>query len=164
MSMDRALRHMAWANQRVFAAVSALPDEALGAYIVNPEWVAGRILHHIVSGATWYVHCLGIAQWREIVPARTMRDLDVLADQLAGFDAQILSAVSLPDERLTFEDEDGQGSVLRSTLLVQAVHHATEHRAQLIDALESRGYSPISLDDIDLWAFEAMERSQPHKD
>ena len=151
---------MAWANQRVFAAVSKLPDEALGAYIRNPEWVAGRILTHIVNGATWYVHCLGIAPWQEIVPARTMRDLDVLADQLAGFDAKILTAADLPDELLKFQDDDGEGKALRSTLLVQAVHHATEHRAQLIDALESRGYMSINLDDIDLWAFETFENSR----
>jgi uncharacterized damage-inducible protein DinB len=44
-------------------------------------------------------------------------------------------------------------------LLVQAVHHATEHRAQLIDALESRGHQSINLDDIDLWAFEVFERN-----
>ena len=158
--MHRALRHMAWSNQRVYAAVSKLPDEALGAYIANSEWTAGEILRHIVGGATWYVYCLGIADWQETVRPTSMRDVDVLADQLAGFDAQILSAVDLPDALLTFEDEDRQVSVLRSTILTQAVHHATEHRAQLIDALESRGHAPISLDDIDLWAFESFERNQ----
>lgn len=158
MSMDRALRHMSWANQRVYAAVATLPDEALGAYIVNPEWVAGRILHHIVSGATWYVHCLGIEHWQDIEPARDMAGIRHLAELLAGLDAQIASAADIPDAKLTFADEDGPRSALRSTLLAQAVHHATEHRAQLIDALEARGYSPIALDDIDLWAFEAYER------
>ena len=43
----------------------------------------------------------------------------------------------------------------RSTIISQAVHHATEHRAQLIDALEYKGYKIINLDDIDLWAFES---------
>lgn len=158
MSMDRALRHMAWANQRVFAAVATLPDEALGAHISNPEWVAGRILHHIASGATWYVHCLGIAPWEDIEPVRAMSGIPQLAERLAGFDAQIMSAAGLPDDRVTFEGDHGPATVWRSTLLVQAVHHATEHRAQLVDALELRGYSPISLDDIDLWAFESYER------
>ncbi|NCV77343.1 MAG: hypothetical protein EBW21_06725, partial [Actinobacteria bacterium] len=43
----------------------------------------------------------------------------------------------------------------RSTIISQAVHHATEHRAQLIDALEFKRYKVINLDDIDLWAFES---------
>lgn len=153
----RSLRHMAWANQKVFAAVAELPFAALGSYVVNPEWVAGRILHHIVSGATWYVHCLGIEHWQEIPIPESMDDLRNLAQMLAGFDAQILSAADLADERLEFDDEDGKGHVLRSTLLVQAAHHATEHRAQLLDALEIRGYAPIKLDRIDLWHFEARE-------
>lgn len=158
MTMQRALRHMAWSNQRVFAAVSKLPDDALSSYIVNPEWTAGVILRHIVVGSTWYAYCLGIADWQEIVRPTSMRDIDVLAGQLATFDAQIMSAADLPDELLTFDDDEGPTSVLRSTLLVQAVHHATEHRAQLIDALELRGYQSINLDDIDLWAFEVFER------
>lgn len=154
MTMQRMMRHMAWANQQVYAAVTKLPDEALGAYGVNPEWTAGEILRHIVGGATWYVHCLGIAPWQETVRPTTMRDVDVLAGQLAGFDAQLLTAVDLPDEQLTFETENGQRTALRSTIIAQTVHHATEHRAQLIDALESRGFAPINLDDIDLWSFE----------
>ena len=41
--MHRALRHMAWANQQVYAAITTLPDEALGSYIVNSEWTAAEI-------------------------------------------------------------------------------------------------------------------------
>jgi hypothetical protein len=39
------------------------------------------------------------------------------------------------------------------------MYHATEHRAQLIDALEYRGYKSINLDDIDLWAFDEFEKN-----
>ena len=158
--MHRALRHMAWANQQVYAAVTKLPDDALGSYIVNPEWTAGEILRHIAGGATWYVYCLGITDWQETVLPSTKRDVDVLAGQLADFDRLILSAADLPDATLYFDDEDGPKSALRSTLLAQAVHHADEHRAQLIDALELRGYTPINLDTIDLWAFEQFEKSR----
>jgi hypothetical protein len=42
--------------------------------------------------------------------------------------------------------------------LAEAIYHAAEHRTQLIDALESKGYSPIKLDDIDLWQFERFEK------
>ena len=47
---NRLLRHMAWANQRVYDAVQKLPDKALTAYITNPHWSAGHILQHIVYG------------------------------------------------------------------------------------------------------------------
>jgi len=42
----------------------------------------------------------------------------------------------------------------RSTILSQAIHHATEHRAQIASALEAKGFTPINLDDLDLWEFE----------
>ena len=159
IGMQRALRHMAWANQQVYTAVEGLPWGALGSYVSDPEWVAGRILHHIVDGAVWYVHCLGIERWRPIPIPESMDDIRALAAMLAGFDAQILTAAELDDAVLEYRDEEGAGTVLRSTLLAQAVHHATEHRAQLIAALESRGHRTIALDDIDLWAFERVEAS-----
>jgi uncharacterized damage-inducible protein DinB len=43
----------------------------------------------------------------------------------------------------------------RSTIISQAIHHATEHRAQLISALEAKGFTSINLDHYDLWAYSS---------
>jgi len=157
---NRLFRHMAWANQQVYEAVQALPDAALGAYIVNPEWSAGRILQHIVGGADWYVYCLTTAPWREIALPNSMSDLDLLRDQLAEFDTKISSQSDLSDEYLTIHENERSWQNLRSTILAEAIYHAAEHRTQLIDALESKGFTPISLDDLDLWKFESLEKKQ----
>ena len=157
ISIDRSLRHMAWANQRLYSACASLSELALDSYIVNPDWTARRLLQHIVASADWYVYCLGIADWHDIPLPQTTSDLAQLAETLAAYDSQILSAASLEDDLLTFEEGERKISVLRSTLLAQAVLHAAEHRAQLMDAIESRGFSAIVLDDIDLWAFESFE-------
>lgn len=53
ISTSRLLRHMAWANQKVFSSVQTLPDGALESFIVNEEWTVKHILHHIVAGAEW---------------------------------------------------------------------------------------------------------------
>ncbi len=156
----RLLRHMAWANQRVLDEVKSLPDLALGAYIVNAEWTAGRILQHIVSGADWYVFCLTETPWRDIKFPESMMGLNFLQEQLAEFDAIISSQSELPDENLTIREDGDSWQALRSTILSQAIYHAGEHRTQLIDALESKGFSPISLDDIDLWKFESFEKEK----
>ena len=158
---NRLLRHMAWANQRVFDAVKNLPDLALDSYIVNAEWTAGRILQHIVGGADWYVYCLTQTPWRDIELPESMTDLNLLQQHLAEFDARIFSQSELPDEYITIKEDDGIWQALRSTIIAQAIYHAAEHRTQLIDALESKGFSPISLDDLDLWRFESFERAQP---
>ena len=158
ISMDRALRHMSWANQRMYAACANLPDGALDSFIVNPEWTAGRLLQHIVSGADWFVFCLGIADWSEIPVPQSGSDVSELAQILAKCDEQIHSAYLLEEELLTFREGDQEKKVLRSTLLTAATLHATEHRAQLMDAIESRGFDAINLDSIDLWSFESHER------
>ena len=155
---NRALRHMAWANQRVYHSLNSLPDEALTSFIVNPEWNAQRIIQHIVSGADWYVYCLTGEMWSEVPTPSTIKEIEELAVMLANFDAKIISQAGLPDEPLTIREEGESWQNLRSTLLAQAIHHATEHRAQLIDALESKGFTPINLDDIDFWAFEKFEK------
>ena len=157
---NRLLRHMAWANQRVYDAVKSLPDVALGAYIINAEWTAGRILKHIVNGADWYVFCLMGNPERDIKLPESMTGLNLLQEHLAEFDEKISSQSELPDEYLTITEDEGSWQALRSTILAQAIYHATEHRTQLIDALESKGFSPISLDDIDLWEFARFEREQ----
>jgi len=155
ISVERLLKHMAWANQKVYSAAENLPDEAVGAYIVNPEWTVARILEHIVGGATWYVNRLEIEKWKEIPTPKSGADVKVLKTMLADFDAKILSAVALGEGKITGKYDGKDITRERSTIISQAVHHATEHRAQLIDALEFKGYKVINLDDIDLWAFES---------
>ena len=82
-TFSRALRHMAWANQRVYASLGTLPDEALESFIVNPEWSAKRIIQHIVSGADWYVYCLTGGMWSEVPTPSVVADVPALAKMLA---------------------------------------------------------------------------------
>ena len=155
ISVERLLKHMAWANQKVYSAAETLPDEAFGAYIVNPEWTVARILEHIVGGATWYVNRLEIENWKEIPTPKSGAEVKVLKAMLADFDAKILSAVEHGEGKIAGKYDGRDITRERSTIISQAVHHATEHRAQLIDALEFKRYKVINLDDIDLWAFES---------
>lgn len=154
---NRLLRHMAWANQKVYDAVKGQPDQALTAYIVNPEWTASRILQHIVDGADWYLHCLTESPLRDIKMPNSMSDLDLLQSHLAEIDSKIAKQAELADEYLTVIEDGGSWRALRSTILAQAIYHAGEHRTQLVDALESKGLFPILLDNIDMWNFESIE-------
>ncbi len=157
ISLERALRHMAWANQRVYEALETLPEESFKSFVVNEEWTAYEISFHICNSAGFYVYRLEIgekpADIEEPAKAKTLREL------LAQHDQNLISAASQDDREIEFGEE---GKTIRrwaSTILTQAVHHATEHRAQLIDTLEYKGYKPINLDDIDLWAFDEFEKN-----
>lgn len=156
ISTVRLLQHMAWANQKVYQSVQSLPDESLESFIVNPEWTAKQILRHITSGADWYLYCLEGGSLQEIRRPSNMSDVANLAKILAASDSEIIKSGNSGDEMLTISHKDKSRKNLRSTIISQTIHHATEHRAQLIGALEFKGYKPINLDDIDLWAFESV--------
>lgn len=160
IELTRALRHMAWSNQQVYKSVAELPDEALSSFIVNSDWTAGKILEHICSGATWYVFRLEIEDWVDIPKIEKSSDVLVVAKLLADLDSKLVLAAENEDRELEYRIEEENRTVKRwySSILTQAVHHATEHRAQLIDALEFKGYKPINLDDLDLWRFDEVER------
>ena len=163
ISIERGLRHMAWANQEVFRAVSELPNDALHAYISNPEWTVGKILAHICDGATWYVHRLEIEDWIEIPQVNSAADVLKLATIISDLDEKLIAAASEEDRELTYTYEDSGKVVKRwfSTILTQAIHHATEHRAQLVDALDFKGYKSIDLDKLDLWGYDMREKGEP---
>src|SRR4051812_50025267 len=50
-TLDRLLRHMAWANATMFDWLGGVSDEALGLSSPRNEWTAGRILAHLVDSA-----------------------------------------------------------------------------------------------------------------
>jgi uncharacterized damage-inducible protein DinB len=167
MDADKLLKHMAWANQEIFSKVAELPDDALDAYAVNPEWTAREIMRHIASSATYYGYRLvdkealsesETLEWQAKleathVPPANMAEMKTILDRIAAADAELLHAASQP-EGFFIHTMDGRTiSRARSTIISQSIHHATEHRAQLISALEAKGYKTINLDDYDVWYF-----------
>ena len=167
MDAAKLLKHMAWANQEIFSKVAELPDEALDSYAVNPEWTAREIMRHIASSATWYGWRLldrssftaaennswqAILDETEIAPV-SMRDMPTLLARAAKADAALLAEAELPEGVVYREWEGEIITRARSTVISQAVHHATEHRAQLVSALEAKGFTTINLDDYDLWNY-----------
>jgi len=159
VTLERALRHLAWADQRLFAELADLPPDALAARYAPGAWTVAALARHIVGGAEWYRHCLTGAEWTDLSDPRGREDLVALGAYLADLDESLLVQASLPDQDVAFVDEDGPRTALRSTILTQACLHSTEHRAQIACALEVNGFGPIVLDDYDLWAFERVERS-----
>lgn len=167
MDAAKLLKHMAWANQEIFTQVSEMPDEALDAYAVNPEWTAREIMRHIASSATYYGYRLldqesltetERAVWQvkleaTHVPPATMKDMSVLLDRLKTADAELLKAAEQPEGFIVHTMDGRTVNRARSTIISQSIHHATEHRAQLISALEAKGFVGINLDDYDVWYY-----------
>lgn len=159
--VERSFKHMAWANAQMFSILKDLPDEAINFSAWNPDWTVGKIAHHIV-----------IAEGRLISritnqPAPAESDAPTTAEGIgeiiaicAERDAQLLSLIHTPDEMRTFVRYGNEVEFLTSTILVQAVHHASEHRAQISDILAANKMDVLNLDEIDLWSFEKWEKSR----
>jgi len=161
IGLERLLKHMVWANQRTIEHLESLPVEALKAFATNPDWSVSEILHHIVDSGDHYAYRIsGVAVLTKpgepcIADVETLSDLTRIKDQAATVDAALLECVKLDDIQLEFENYSGNlVKRWRSTILSQAIHHATEHRAQLAAALEARGFAPVDLDELDLWSYE----------
>ncbi|MFZ9720283.1 MAG: DinB family protein [Candidatus Nanopelagicaceae bacterium] len=159
IGLDRLLAHMKWANQLTIEHVQTLPDEALKAYATNPEWFVGEIMHHIVDAADAYVY--RITEKRCELPGEGIQELESIADlanlkiQAELVDSALQECSKLDDIQLEFKNYSGNlVKRWRSTILSQAIHHATEHRAQIASALEAKGFKPVDLDELDLWRFE----------
>ena len=155
-TLDRQLAHMAWANAGAFAVLATLPQAAYAYTSPGSEWSVGAIAHHLATAAENYaqrLHGEPRAEKREL--PTTAADLQVLAAALVVADAKLHAGAQLPgDEILTWISFDGEEiSVPRWVLVNQAVHHATEHRAQIAGALAANGNSSLDLDALDVWTF-----------
>jgi len=155
LSIDQLLEHMSWANQGVYKAISQLPDEALGAFSAESEWTVGEILHHTaaISGILGY-RISGVKK-EALARPTNMQDLQMLTSRLLESDQLLIDLAQAPDAEISITQQGKSQTWLRSTIISQAIHHATEHRAQAVCALEVKGYSGVNLDDFHLWAYHA---------
>ncbi len=159
IGLERLLKHMAWANKATIEHLQTLPEDSLKAFATNSEWHVGEIIYHIVSAADNYD--FRITGKRSPIPGdkiqepKSISDLKLLKEQAIAADAALLECEKLEDVKLEFVNARGEKvSRWRSTILSQAIHHATEHRAQIASALEAKGFKPVDLDELDLWSYE----------
>lgn len=157
IGIDRALRHMAWSNQGLFAHLQTLPLDALALRYAPNAWSVGGLALHLVGAGEWFRYCLTGEPWTELSKPRSHADLAQLAEQIASLDASLLREAEPADASMTFEDEHGPRTALRSTILTQAFMHAGEHRTHIACALDNAGLPTFDLDAHDLWAFEALD-------
>ena len=152
---------MAWANKQMLTLLQGLPDDAINFSAWNPDWTVGTIAHHIVIAEGRLIS--RITQQPapvEFDPPKTASDISQLITVCAERDAQLLSLINTPDEMRAFVRYGNEVEFLTSTILVQAVHHASEHRAQISDILATNKMDVLNLDEIDLWSFEKWEKSR----
>ena len=156
-TLDRLLRHMAWANAQLVARLLEQPVDALALTAPQNEWSAGRILAHLLNAAQGYTTRMeGVPRPAELEPPTTAAELAELGARLADIDARLRAQATEPDVLISHPVRINEQD-RRSTILAQAIHHATEHRAQIAGALATNGNNAIDLDAIDVWEYADAE-------
>ncbi|MEO5705143.1 MAG: DinB family protein [Candidatus Limnocylindrales bacterium] len=138
--------HNRWANERLLEACRGLTPDQLAATVVGTYGDLGSTLAHIASGEAFYTLLLTgwkpSTAWQQDDPfpgieplltvvRETGRRLAAAADSMAG-DA-------------TIERDPGE-MIAASVILVQAINHATEHRAHATTILTQLGIQPPAID------------------
>ena len=156
-TLDRLLRHMAWANAWLVARLGEQPIDALALTSPLNEWSAGRILAHLLNAAQGYVTRMeGVPRPADVEPPASIEELAALGASLADIDARLRRQATEPDVLISHPVRTDEHDH-RSTILAQAIHHATEHRAQIAGALATNGNNAIDLDAIDVWEYADAE-------
>jgi len=152
---DRLFRHLAWANAYVFDVIASQPEDYLKMAAPNDTWTVAEILEHLT--ASRYADLLdGAGDIPTEVPA-TIAHVLALKELSATFDARLRKAANNPVGFVEFQRDDRTIRRSRETILTQAIHHATEHRAQIAGIFANHGLKVVDLDEIDLWSFANYE-------
>jgi uncharacterized damage-inducible protein DinB len=148
-SLVELFRHNAWANQRLFDACAELSAAQLDATVVGTFGNIRDTLTHIVGAQERYVAALS-----ESGPVSVIREREPFAGVAALRDAARASGEAL----IALAERAQDGATVTTTyrgdpftlpvwlMFLQAINHATEHRAQVAAILTQQGIEPPSMD------------------
>jgi uncharacterized damage-inducible protein DinB len=146
--------HNRWANERLLEACRGLTAEQLATSVEGTYGDLGSTLAHIASGDAFYT--LLLTGWRP--GTRWQQDdpfpgVDELLEVVRETGSRLLGAAqSMPADQPIERDPGEQ--IPASVILVQAINHATEHRAHATTILTQLGIAPPQVDG---WHFGGFE-------
>ena len=152
IDLSLSLRHLAWSNQKFFSYFGDQPDEVFGLRAAEGEWPVGKILTHFAGSGECYRYCLNGAMWTDLKPITSGTIALEYLPIMASLDATLLENVSLPDDKLEIEGEDGIIHATRTLILSQAVMHSAEHKGQIAAIMKQHGLH-VDLDALDVWSY-----------
>lgn len=160
-------RHNAWASREVLAVCATLTDEQLDAEVTGTFGTIRATLRHTISAESNYYRALAgeepawFARVRSAEPV-SVADLSAYNDELETRWLRFL-ADPFDADRIFVRDWNGgvQRDVPAGVILMQALHHANEHRTQVNTTLTAIGVRPPELG-VWEWA-EASDRAPLHR-
>ena len=148
--LDDLVRHNIWATSELLALCRTLDEETLNATVPGTYGTVIGTLRHLIDAESSYLYRLTGAwpdvPWQRGEPV----GLDVLEERagvLASAWEAMLRTGDVDTERFG-EARGGDGrsfDVRAGIFLTQALHHANEHRAQILTIIGARGHDAPEL-------------------
>lgn len=152
-TLSELFRHNRWANERILDACRDLTNEQLARSVEGTYGELGYTLIHIVRGESWYLNLL--TGWeppvRWEIPG-PWPGIHVLLERSRFTGDRLCEVADEADPDALVDRGDAQ--VPSSVLLVQAINHATEHRAHAATILTQLGIEPPPVDG---WTFGGFD-------
>ncbi len=147
-ALAELFKHNLWANLRLLDACASLSDEQLDADATGTYGRVRDTLVHLVAAEGRYVARLTGRQ-----PDQALRE----SDGFPGFEELRKRAQGSGEELIEiargFRPKVLKGTwrgepyaIPATTIIIQAINHATEHRAHVMTILSQQGIEPPSLD------------------
>jgi uncharacterized damage-inducible protein DinB len=146
-------RYTAWANQRLFASLSSLPDDVLGTERnAGSKSMLHTLNHAQIIDRIWQAHLEGRAHGftaRNTPNHPALTDLRRDQERLDAWFIAYGDALTVPasDEPVHFEFVGGgAGAMTRGDILLHVVNHKTYHRGYVAQMLYDAGTRPPTMD------------------
>jgi len=157
VSIKNAIEQMAWADIKLFNCLKELPIEAWKSKPSADDWNVGALTFHLIASADWYAFTLGRNLHFSKEP-ESIEEIFTLGELWKEFNNFLIQECDKEDEPLSYVEDGKTHTLLRSTALVQAVIHSSEHRAQIALALKINGFNLPALQDFSVWAYLASKK------
>lgn len=153
-TLSEMFRHNLWANLRLIAACEEAGAAALEASAEGTYGAAGAALQHLLAAEERYIVLLT----GEPQPQPPLSEHDAFAGfarlreraQRSGEALIRLVADDPGDSLLEGENRFGAYSIRTFVPLIQAIHHANEHRTHITTVLSQNGVEPP---DLSAWTY-----------
>lgn len=147
--LERLARYTAWANQRLYACIAALPSPQITAATPIFAGTILRTLNHVrVIDIVWRSHLLGIPHGFTTRNPETTPAFDALQREQAALDTWFIDyAAGLSpaqrDEAVHFAFiGGGAGAMTRGEIVAHVANHTTYHRGHITAMLYTLGVRP----------------------
>jgi uncharacterized damage-inducible protein DinB len=150
-------KHNLWANLGLLDACAQLTNEQLTASAPGTYGQIGDTLVHLLRAEDSYLARLTDRQPDDVLRVGALPGIETLRDHARRSGEGLIAVADAVDPaqvvRGTYRGEPFELPVM--VLLMQAIHHATDHRSQIGTVLSQIGIEPP---DLSVWAYDEVLR------